>query len=64
MSGEVLLSPVSQDEAIPIDAIESPYSSIPSLRNLIYSRGLPPAPVVMRPKEREDPPNSASGGSR
>jgi len=44
MSGEVLLSPVSQDEAIPIDAIESPYSSIPSLRNLIYSRGLPPAP--------------------
>jgi sialic acid synthase SpsE len=40
MNGEVLLRPVAKDEAIMIDAIDSPYSSIPSLREAIYSRGL------------------------
>jgi sialic acid synthase SpsE len=40
MRGEVLLRPVKQDEAIMIDAIDSPYASIPSLTSLIYSRGL------------------------
>ena len=40
MRGEVLLKPVRQDEAIQIDVIDSPYSSIPSLRDLIYRRGL------------------------
>jgi sialic acid synthase SpsE len=40
MRGEVLLAPVRKDEAVPIDAIDSPYSSIPSLRDLIYKRGL------------------------
>jgi len=40
MRGEVLLQPLRQDEPIMIDAIDSPYSSIPSLRSLIYGRGL------------------------
>jgi N-acetylneuraminate synthase len=59
MRGEVLLKPVAQDEAIMIDSIDSPYSSIPSLRELIYSRGLEPAaadprrstPIEMRVKD-------------
>jgi sialic acid synthase SpsE len=42
MRGEVLLRPVAKDEAVPIDAIDSPYASIPSLRDLIYRRGLAP----------------------
>jgi N-acetylneuraminate synthase len=42
MRGEVLLKPVKQDEAIRIDAIDSPYASIPSLRATIYARGLDP----------------------
>jgi len=45
MRGEVILKPVARDEAIMIDSIDSPYSSIPSLRDLIYSRGLAPAPA-------------------
>jgi N-acetylneuraminate synthase len=40
MRGEVLLRPVRQDEPIQIDAIDSPYASIPSLRAIIYGRGL------------------------
>ena len=40
MRGEVLLKPVRQDEPIQIDAIDSPYASIPSLRAIIYGRGL------------------------
>ncbi len=40
MRGEVLLKPVRQDEPIRIDDIDSPYASIPSLRALIYGRGL------------------------
>ena len=61
MRGEVLLTPVRQNEPIFIDSIDSPYSSIPSLRDLIYSRGLDGtgaeiatsahAPVVMPPPE-------------
>jgi len=41
MRGEVLLAPVIKDGPVMIDDIESPYSSIPSLRDLIYRRGLP-----------------------
>lgn len=41
MRGEVLLRAVRKDEAIRIDTIDSPYASIPSLRDLIYRRGLP-----------------------
>jgi sialic acid synthase SpsE len=43
MRGEVLLKPVGKDEPIMIDAIDSPYAHIPSLRNLIYGRGLDPS---------------------
>jgi sialic acid synthase SpsE len=42
MRGEVILTPVKQDEPIMIDAIDSPYSSIPSLRSSIYARGMDP----------------------
>ncbi len=41
MRGEVLLRPIRQDEPIMIDDIDSPYASIPPLRDLIYRRGLP-----------------------
>lgn len=41
MRGEVLLAPVPKDAPVMIDDIESPYSSIASLRDLIYCRGLP-----------------------
>lgn len=61
MRGEVLLKAVRQDEPIFIDAIDSPYASIPSLRDLIYSRGLDPAsppahqaPILMVAREREE----------
>jgi N-acetylneuraminate synthase len=40
MRGEVLLKPVKQDDPIQIDAIDSPYASIPSLKAIIYRRGL------------------------
>jgi N-acetylneuraminate synthase len=40
MRGEVLLRPLQQDQAIMIDDIDSPYSSIPSLKSAIYARGL------------------------
>ena len=40
MRGEVLLRAIKKDEAVMIDAIDSPYSSIPSLKQLIYNRGL------------------------
>ena len=41
MRGEVLLHALNKDEPIRIDDIDSPYANIPSLRKLIYSRGLP-----------------------
>jgi sialic acid synthase SpsE len=40
MRGEVLLKPIKKDEPIQIDAIDSPYSSISSLKATIYSRGI------------------------
>ncbi len=40
MRGEVLLRSIKQDQAIKIDAIDSPYASIPALRATIYARGL------------------------
>jgi sialic acid synthase SpsE len=45
MRGEVLLRPIRHDEAVMIDTIDSPYASIPSLRSLIYGRGLDTAPL-------------------
>jgi len=41
MQGEVLLRPIAKDQPIMIDMIDSPYASIPSLRDLIYKRGIP-----------------------
>jgi len=58
MRGEVLLRPLRQDEAIMIDHIDSPYSSIPSLKAAIYARGLnrnsdtPPAKSAERGEEQ------------
>ncbi|MDR3763154.1 MAG: N-acetylneuraminate synthase family protein [Acidobacteriota bacterium] len=43
MRGEVLLKAVKKNSAIRIDDIDSPYSSIESLRSMIYARGLDPA---------------------
>jgi sialic acid synthase SpsE len=40
MRGEVLLRPIRKDAPVQIDAIDSPYSSIPSLKATIYSRGI------------------------
>jgi len=41
MRGEVLLHAVEKDAPVMIDDIDSPYASIPSLRELFYRRGLP-----------------------
>ena len=41
MRGEVILKAVPKDQPITIDAIDSPYASIPSLKDAIYARGLP-----------------------
>ena len=40
MRGEVILKAVPKDQPITIDAIDSPYASIPSLKDAIYGRGL------------------------
>jgi len=40
MRGEVIRCAVRKDEPIMIDKIDSPYASIPSLRALIYNRGM------------------------
>ena len=48
MRGEVIRKPVAKDQPIMIDAIDSPYASIPSLTELIYHRGLSPEPVLAR----------------
>ena len=41
MRGEVLTRPLLADEAVMIDSIDSPYASVPSLRQSIYRRGIP-----------------------
>jgi sialic acid synthase SpsE len=50
MRGEVILKAVPKDQPIMIDAIDSPYANIPSLRDLIYHRGLPPQAVARAAK--------------
>ena len=40
MRGEVIRKAVPKDQPIMIDAIDSPYASIPSLKDAIYARGL------------------------
>jgi sialic acid synthase SpsE len=44
MRGEVIRKTVPKDQAVMIDAIDSPYANIPSLTELIYHRGLPAHP--------------------
>src|ERR1051326_326425 len=44
MRGEVLMRAVGKDQPVMIDAIDSPYASIPALRDSIYARGIDPAP--------------------
>jgi N-acetylneuraminate synthase len=41
MRGEIILKAVPKDQPITIDAIDTPYASIPSLKDAIYNRGLP-----------------------
>lgn len=48
MRGEVIRKAVLKDQPIVIDTIDSPYANIPSLRELIYNRGLPPQPPLAR----------------
>jgi sialic acid synthase SpsE len=62
MRGEVLMTPIHQDEPITIDAIDSPYASIPSLRDLIYGRGLDDSIEIRQtsPEFREMPSLSKS----
>jgi len=50
MRGEVLLKAIRRDEPVLIDAIDSPYSSIASLRAAIYARGIDAAPVEKKSK--------------
>jgi N-acetylneuraminate synthase len=57
MRGEIIRKAVAKDQPIVIDAIDSPYANIPSLRELIYRRGLPTAaPLSLAAK-------AGSGGS-
>lgn len=49
MKGEVLLRPVAQDHPVTIDAIDSPYASVPSLQQLILERGLDVPPSLREP---------------
>jgi N-acetylneuraminate synthase len=57
MRGEVLQAPVKADEAIHIDDVDSPYADNPSLKKLIYDRGIDPAPRGKAP----EPDASANG---
>jgi N-acetylneuraminate synthase len=62
MRGEVLITSILQDEPITINAIDSPYASIPSLRDLIYGRGLDETKQIRQtsPEFREMPSLSKS----
>ncbi len=50
MRGEVIRKGVQKDQAILIDAIDSPYANIPSLTELIYHRGLSTQPMALTAK--------------
>jgi len=49
MRGEIIRKAVLKDQPIMIDAIDSPYANIPSLRESIYTRGLA-CPAVLAAK--------------
>jgi sialic acid synthase SpsE len=50
MRGEVIRTAVQKDQAVLIDAIDSPYANIPSLTELIYHRGLSTQPMALTAK--------------
>ena len=50
MRGEVIRKAVQKDQAVLIDAIDSPYANIPSLTELIYHRGLSTQPIALTAK--------------
>jgi len=50
MRGEVIRKAVAKDEPIVIDAIDSPYARIPSLKETIYHRGLEAKPAALAAK--------------
>jgi N-acetylneuraminate synthase len=52
MRGEVLLKPIRKDAPIQIDAIDSPYASIESLKAAIYARGIDATPPATKAKEK------------
>jgi hypothetical protein len=54
MRGEVIRKAVPKDQAVMIDAIDSPYANIPSLTELIYHRGLPAQPKAIAAKAGGD----------
>jgi hypothetical protein len=54
MRGEVIRKAVLKDQAVMIDAIDSPYANIPSLTELIYHRGLPTQPKAIAAKAGGD----------
>jgi sialic acid synthase SpsE len=60
MRGEILTQAAQQDQAIMIDMIDSPYANIPSLRSLIYNRGLDAAQAVAMPEEPSRPTQTAA----
>ncbi len=49
MRGEVLLKAIPKDAPVMIDKIDSAYAYIPSLKQLIYSRGLDEQPRLLQP---------------
>jgi len=59
MRGEVLLKRIEKDAPIRIDDIDSPYAYIPSLKKLIYGRGLDvisqPVDIASQPIDRRGP---------
>ncbi len=50
MRGEIIREALSKDQPIMIDAIDSPYANIPSLKELIYHRGLAPKAAAQAAK--------------
>ncbi len=50
MRGEIIRNALSKDQPIMIDAIDSPYANIPSLKELIYHRGLTPKAATLAAK--------------
>jgi sialic acid synthase SpsE len=59
MRGEVLLQAIKKDAPVIIDAIDSPYASIPSLKAMVYARGM----EASAPADAAQPAAKAAGAS-